>query len=80
MLEGKYEVCPERYAPYAFVCQFTSTTFEIPLETTEVSDLGRGSVGSPTTGREPILEDRSNNRGAQGRPEESNISIKPEQD
>jgi hypothetical protein len=46
----------------------------------EVSDLGRGSVGSLATRREPISENRSSNRGAQGGPEEYNISIKPEQE
>jgi hypothetical protein len=42
-----------------------------------VSNLGRGSASNLTTRREPILEDKYNDRGAQGGPEESNISIKP---
>jgi hypothetical protein len=78
MTEGKVEICHDRYATYAFVCEFTTTTFEIPFETTEVSYLGRGSTGILATRKEPISEGRSSNRGAQGRPEESNISIKQE--
>jgi hypothetical protein len=47
---------------------------------TEVSDPGRGYVGSLATRIEPISEDRSSNRGAQGRPKEYNISIKLEKE
>jgi hypothetical protein len=50
------------------------TTLEIPIKTTEVPNSGRGSAGSLTTGREPVSEDRSNNRGVEGGFEESNIS------
>jgi hypothetical protein len=46
----------------------------------EVLDPGKGSPGSLATRREPISEYRSNNRGAQGIPEEYNISIKKEQE
>jgi hypothetical protein len=47
--------------------------------TTKVSDTGRGSIGSPTTGREPILEDRSSHRRDERGSEELNIPSKPEQ-
>jgi hypothetical protein len=66
MIEGKSEVYHEKYAAWAYFCQFTATTFEIPLETSEVSDPGRGSAGSLATRREPIIEDISRNRGSQG--------------
>jgi hypothetical protein len=46
----------------------------------EVSDPSRGSAGSLATRIEPISENRSCNRGSQGRPEEYNISIKLEQE
>jgi hypothetical protein len=47
---------------------------------TEVSDPGRGYARSLATRIEPISEDRSSNRGAQGRPKEYNISIKLEKE
>jgi hypothetical protein len=62
------------------LCEFTTTTLEIPFETTEVSNSGRGSAGNLATRREPIPEDRSNNRGGEGGPEEFNISIELEQE
>jgi hypothetical protein len=46
----------------------------------EVSDPGRGYAGSLATRIEPISEDRSSNRGAQGIPEEYNVSIKLEKE
>jgi hypothetical protein len=36
------------------------------FETVEGLDLGRGYARSPTTGREPISKDGSNNRGSKG--------------
>jgi hypothetical protein len=47
--------------------------------TTKVLDTGRGSTGSPTTGRETISEDISSHRGVEGGSEELNIPAKPEQ-
>jgi hypothetical protein len=54
MIEGKVEVCHDRYVTYASVCEFTTTTLEIPFETIKVSYLGRGSPSNLTTRREPI--------------------------
>jgi hypothetical protein len=48
------------------------------FETTKFSNSGRGSVGSLTTRRESIPEDRSINRGVEGGSKEFNISIEPE--
>jgi hypothetical protein len=61
------------------VCQFTATTLEIPFATTEVSNPGKRLYRNPTTGREPISEDRSNHRGVEGGSEELNIPAKLEQ-
>jgi hypothetical protein len=46
--------------------------------TTEVSDVGRGSVGSLATGRESVPADGPNYRRTEGGFEESNISAEPE--
>jgi hypothetical protein len=58
--------------------QFTATTLKISIATTKVSDAGRGSAGSPTTGRKPVSTDRPNHRGTEGGFEELNVSAKPE--
>jgi hypothetical protein len=55
-----------------------ATTPTIPFEAIEVSNSGRGSTGILTTRREPVSEDRSNNRRAKGGSEEPHISTKPE--
>jgi hypothetical protein len=47
--------------------------------TTKFLDIGRGSTGHPTIGREPISEDRSTYRGVEGGSKELNIPAKPEQ-
>ena len=56
------------------LCEFTTTTSEIPFEVEKVSYSGRGFAGSLTTGRELVSANRSNNRGFEGGFEESNIS------
>jgi hypothetical protein len=48
--------------------------------TTKISEIGRVLTRSPTTGREPISEDRSNHRGARGGSEELNVPAEPEQE
>ena len=78
MIEGKDKVCHEIYASQESICQFTSTTLEIPLATTKISNPGRGSAGIPTIGRESISEDRSIHRRVEGGSEELNILAKPE--
>jgi hypothetical protein len=46
--------------------------------TTKVSDIGRGSAGSPATGRKPVSTDRSNYRRTKGGFEELNVPTQPE--
>jgi hypothetical protein len=41
--------------------------------------MGRGSTGSPTTGRKLILKERSIHRGVEGGYEELNVPTKPKQ-
>jgi hypothetical protein len=77
--EGKVEISHNRYATQAHVHQFIATTLKIPITTTKVPDIGRGSAGSPATGRKPISVDRSNHRRDKGGFEELNIPTKPKQ-
>jgi hypothetical protein len=57
------------------ICQLTTPTLKIPFTIKKNSDVGKGSVGSLATGREPVIADRSSDRGIEGGFEESNISV-----
>jgi hypothetical protein len=63
----------------ALVRQFTITTVKIPIMETKVSDMGKGSLGSPTTGIKPISANRSSHQRTKGGFEELNIPAKLEQ-
>jgi hypothetical protein len=62
----------------ALACQFTAPTLKISTATTKVSDAGRGSAGSPATGRKPVSVDRSSYRRTKGGFEELNVPTQPE--
>ena len=75
--ERKVEISHDRYETQALVCQFIITTLKISIATTKVSDIGRGFVGIPATGRKPISKDKSSHRRDEGGFEELNFLAKP---
>ena len=75
----KVEIYHERYATHAPGRQFTITTLKIPIATIEVPDVGRGSAGSPATGRKLVSADEPSYQRTEGGSEELNIPTKPEQ-
>jgi hypothetical protein len=52
--EGKVKITHDRYEALTPVCHLIALALKIPIATIEISDTGRGSAGSPATGRKPV--------------------------
>jgi hypothetical protein len=54
VIKRKVKIPYDQYAASTPIFQPTTPTLKIPITTTEVSDVGKGSTGNLTIGREPV--------------------------